>query len=131
MSVEQKLTEVMSHTSDAFAAMNARVRSLEQEASRPAGVYQPANQMLLKTVLDSQDFQAFRARGFRGKVTIPVKDGLFAGETKTTITSSAVGSSTPGILVPERIPGIVAPGIRKIRVRDLLPRMQTRNNAVE
>jgi HK97 family phage major capsid protein len=56
---------------------------------------------------------------------------FFPASTKTTITSSAVGSSTPGILVPERIPGIVKPGVRRIRVRDLMPRMSTSNNAVE
>lgn len=52
-------------------------------------------------------------------------------EFKTTISSSAVGSSTPGILVPERIPGIVKPGVRRLRVRDLMPRLTTNNNAVE
>lgn len=69
--------------------------------------------------------------------TMPVKSFMqFPGfapdaELKTTITSSTVGSSTPGILVPERMPGIVKPGVRRIRVRDLMPRMTTTNNAVE
>jgi HK97 family phage major capsid protein len=52
-------------------------------------------------------------------------------EQKTTITSAAVGSSTPGILVPQRIPGITKPGVRRLRVRDLMPRFTTVNNAVE
>jgi len=63
-------------------------------------------------------------------VEVPVK--TFFPEFKTTITSTAVGSSTPGILVPERVPGIVAPGVRRNRVRDIIPRVvTTQNNAVE
>ena len=50
---------------------------------------------------------------------------------KTTITSAAVGSSTPGILMPQRLPGIVKPGVRRIRVRDLMPRSTTIQNAIE
>lgn len=64
---------------------------------------------------------------------IPIKS-FFLGaldESKTTITSSAVGSSTPGILVPSRIPGIVKPGVRRVRVRDLVPRFTTSSNSVE
>ena len=50
---------------------------------------------------------------------------------KISFSSRAVGSSTPGILVPERMPGIVKPGVRRLRVRDLMPRFPTSNNAVE
>lgn len=71
------------------------------------------------------------------RATIPVKsfsefpDFAPGLEEKTTITSAAVGSATSGILIPDRMPGIVMPGIRKIRVRDLMPRGQTNNNAIE
>jgi len=71
------------------------------------------------------------------RATIPVKsfaefpDFAYGVEEKTTITSAAVGSSTPGILIPERIPGIVKPGVRRVRVRDLMPRLSTTQNAVE
>lgn len=52
-------------------------------------------------------------------------------ELKTTITSSTLGSSTPGILIPERAPGVYYQGMRRTRVRDLLPRRPTQNNAIE
>lgn len=67
-------------------------------------------------------------------VRIPVKSfflGAGMEEYKTTITSSAVGSSTPGILIPQRVPGIVSPGVRRVRVRDLFPRFPTSNSSVE
>ena len=51
---------------------------------------------------------------------------------KTTITSAAVGSATPGILNPDRIvDSIVRPGVRRLRVRDLMPRLTTTQNAVD
>jgi HK97 family phage major capsid protein len=69
------------------------------------------------------------------RASLPLKSFFLNGpltlEQKTTITSAAVGSSTPGILVPQRIPGIVKPGVRAVRVRDLMPRFTTTNNAVE
>jgi HK97 family phage major capsid protein len=52
-------------------------------------------------------------------------------ERKTTITSGTVGSSTPGILTPQRIPGLVTASDRVPRVRDLLPRASTTQSAVE
>jgi hypothetical protein len=55
----------------------------------------------------------------------------FAHEFKTTITSAAVGSSTPGILTPERMAQIVKPGVESFRMRDLIPRFPTNNNSVE
>lgn len=51
-------------------------------------------------------------------------------EQKTTITSAAVGSGTAGVLMPMMIPGIVKPGVRRVRVRDLMPRFATIDNAV-
>lgn len=93
-----------------------------------------------QTVVESDGLQEFLGRmkaadgkaGFtRGaSYSVPIKS-LFVGESKTTITSAAVGSSTPGILVPQRVPGIVGPGIRRVRVRDLIPRFPTSSNAIE
>lgn len=44
-----------------------------------------------------------------------------SAEMKTTITTATVGRSTPGILVPERVPGIVPLARRELRMRDILP----------
>jgi len=50
---------------------------------------------------------------------------------KTTIDTTAIGSSTPGILIPQRVGGVAFEGVRRLRVRDLLRRIPTTNNAVE
>jgi len=89
-----------------------------------------------EVIIENDAFKEFaghvRSDGhIRGiSLEVPVKT-FFPGDFKTTITSSAVGSSTPGILVPARVPGIVKPGVRRNRMRDLIPRFTTSNNAVE
>jgi HK97 family phage major capsid protein len=87
----------------------------------------------------------------RGKIFMPIQnldlgDGQKAGtffpnalliaqawvpELKTTITTGTVGSGTSGVLMPTRIPGIVAPPQPQIRVRDLIPRLPTTANAID
>jgi HK97 family phage major capsid protein len=67
----------------------------------------------------------------RGRAaTIPFTKGFFAEE-KTTISSSAVGNATPGILISQRVAGIVKPPQRRVRVRELMPRFTTTSNDVE
>lgn len=112
-----------------------RLDTLEQEMSRPLGgdgAYYGKSFGQLFTENDM--VKEFAGRPYhKGGVAIDVKTGFFpeSFSRKTTISSSTVGSSTPGILVPERLQGIVKPGVRKLRVRDLMPRLTTNNNAVE
>ena len=51
-------------------------------------------------------------------------------ERKTTITSSAVGSATSGVLNPMRIPGIVPAAEVRLSIRDILPTGTTSANAI-
>jgi HK97 family phage major capsid protein len=116
-----------------------RIEHLEQEASRPVGTLGSPFQItksIGETLVGLDAYKEWVQRigtsqksGFQHRVSSlwPTSDyGV-----KTTITSSAVGSSTPGILVPERIAGVVKPGVRRLRVRDLIPRFPTTNNAIE
>ena len=115
-----------------------RLDAVEANLSRPVGgdgVY--SGKTIGEIVVGSEATQELAkqiagAGWVRGRAaTIPIKSFFLNPELKTTITSAAVGSSTPGILVPERMPGIVKPGVRRLRVRDLMPRFPTSNNAVE
>lgn len=89
---------------------------------------------------DSDAFKEFRIKG-RGTTIFDVPGKSFfpdelngvgiPAQFKTTITSAAVGNSTPGILTPDRQAGISKPGVRRIRVRELMNRLTTESNAVE
>jgi HK97 family phage major capsid protein len=52
-------------------------------------------------------------------------------EQKTTITSAAVGSATSGVLLFQRVPGVVSPPQPRIRIRDIIPRLPTTLNAID
>ena len=72
------------------------------------------------------------ARLIRGErksaiITIP---GM-ALDLKATITSGTVGSGTSGVLMPERIPGIVGGAQRRMFMRDILNRIPTSASAVD
>lgn len=112
-----------------------RLDSVEANLSRaPSGDSPDKQKTLGQIVAENDNVKKFAddlvRKGFNQGMSTFVEVGSFF-EAKTTITSAAVGSSTPGILIPQRIPGIVKPGVRTLRVRDLFQRFPTSNNAVE
>lgn len=120
-----------------------RLDAVETQLNNPLGA-QPSPftlKTLGQTVAEAEGLKEFASMmrsgdgksGYRKGSTfsVPFKSLLWQPEEKTTITSGAVGSSTSGILEAQRRPGIVMPGIRRVRIRDLFPRFPTGNNAVE
>jgi HK97 family phage major capsid protein len=69
--------------------------------------------LLQKAFEDSSDFARLREIG-KGKATVKL-------DTKT-ITSTAVGAGTAGVLMPERVGGIVPLAQRRLFMRDLFDR---------
>lgn len=114
--------------------MLKRIDNFEAEWTRKATEVKMQVKSLGEIVTEDDGLKAFAKRWHKGGVVIPVSDGTFFPcelQSKTTITSSAVGSSTPGILVPDRLPGIITPGVRRLRVRDLVTRIPTESSAIE
>ena len=108
-----------------------RMDTLEAELKRPETVLPSILQTVGQKFTDSEEFKHFQKRGWhKGGVSMKLED-LWPGEFKTTITSAAVGSSTPGILIPERVAGIIPKPERRLTIRDLLPSRRTTNNAIE
>ncbi len=131
---DEILTAVKTITGDLKEELKGRIETItqrldEEEAQRKradGGSWahgESAGFSLAKSLWESDQFKAF-ARTGKGRMALAI-------DTKAAITSAAVGSSTPGILVPERIAGIQAPPARRLRVRDLLPQYPTSAGAVE
>ena len=110
----------------------SRLSELEKRAARePEGDYVAANDdlPLAAALLDSKDVQNLN-RDFRGKAVVKL-----TGE-RAAITSAptTVGSNTSAgtSLVPaHRVPGIITPYERELRVRDVIGSARTTSNNVE
>lgn len=88
------------------------------EAARPAEV-----KTVFDVVSESDSFKEFMdrtRRNLRGSARIEFKQ-LLDWSKKTTITETALGQATSGVLNYERLPGIVPLARRALRIRDLLP----------
>ncbi len=67
----------------------------------------------------------------RGTAVIQLKGGFRALERKTTISSSAVGSATSGVLMFERDPGVEFQPMKRLQIRNVLPSRPTAFNAID
>jgi len=111
-----------------FAAAN--------RSSDTLGSFGKSEKTIGQMLVESDDMKSFLRPGFshswhKGTHGIDLPRPIVERGIKTLIDSTAVGSSIPGILVPMRIPGIVKPPQRLLRVRDLFRFGTTTNNAVE
>ena len=131
--VREMVERAMKRLEETDAAIGRMGHRHQEHEQKSLGEYVGEN---FKDTLDELNAKVSRTGLTRGTLgQFPIKSFFlnpeFSAEIKTTITSSTVGSSTPGILVSQRVPGIVSPGIRRIRVRDLIERFPTSSNAVE
>lgn len=118
-----------------LVALSQQVEQIRADLQRPdhGSGQRPELKSAGKLFVESDAFRAFLERGWhRGGVGLKVDSSLLHQlERKTLIDSTAVGSSTPGILVPERVGEIVKPPMRQLRVRALIPFGSTTSNAIE
>jgi HK97 family phage major capsid protein len=102
--------------------LQARLATAEQmvaklETGGAGGRERP--QSLGEQVIASEDFQAWAQR----------PTGSFAMDVKAAITSA--GGSAGDLIVPDRVPGIFAPGMRRLTIRDLISFVGTGSNSIE
>lgn len=117
--IKTSLFDVTRQQSRRLDAVEATLR-----APGPSSLSGGAEDGIANKVWSNGDFKALAERG-RGRIYIPL------AELKTTITSTTVGSSTPGILNSQRHPEVIRPGVRRTRVRDLLRTQKVRNSAYD
>src|SRR5690606_17250247 len=72
-------------------------------------------------VIENEDFKAFAAKAARGdKFSMAVKAAITEGT-----------GSGADLIVPQRVPGVVAPPMQRLTIRDLLSWGRTTSNSVE
>lgn len=123
------------------AAMIRRIDELDVMRARPGAGSVEVPKTVGQMFAESEQFKGFMARGWhRGGAAMKLEDinphGYTKGssgflESKTTIDSAAVGSSTPGILNAQRVGGIIPLAERRLTMRDLIPNLTTTLSAVD
>lgn len=101
----------------------ARLTEIEQKMARGTAAPERAK-TAGRTVTDHEDFKAFAAKKGKGSISIPVKAII------SSLTTDADGSAGD-LIVPMRVPGVVAPPQRRMTIRDLITPGQTGQNAIQ
>ena len=134
--VEEQLHEIRTkgvadpETTKSINTLRQQMADMQAEMRRPnPHISGPATKSLGQQFIESDELKDLIAKkGGRGRARLNVP---YLWEEKTLIDSTAVGSSTPGILNPQRVPGIVPLAERSLRIRDLMRQSRTTNNAVD
>lgn len=101
----------------------ARMTEIEQKMVRQAAAPE-ARKSMGQLVMEHDDIKAFIKSGGRGRVSVAVKAIISA------LTTDANGSAGD-LIVPQRVPGIIAPPQRRMTIRDLLTPGTTSSNAIQ
>jgi len=113
---------------EALVGMNeakARLDELEQKIARKGVDDETRPRSIGEQVLAADEMKAFLAsRASRGRASVEVKAII------TSLTTDAMGSAGD-LIVPDRLPGILAPGQRRLTVRDLLTPGRTSSTSVQ
>lgn len=101
--------------------MQARLASAEQLAAKleAGGGLSASIKSMGEEFTGTEGFEAFAASG----------SGKFRARVNAAITSG--GTSAGDLIVPQRVPGVVAPANQQLRVRDLLAWGRTTSNSIE
>ncbi|MGE0653084.1 MAG: phage major capsid protein [Alphaproteobacteria bacterium] len=104
--------------------LSSRMTELEQVVVR-RGAGPERAKTVGEQVVEHEDFKAFvAAKRSKGSVSIPVKAII------SSLTTDANGSAGD-LIVPQRVPGIVAPPQRRMTIRDLITPGRTGVNAIQ
>lgn len=105
--------------------LQARLQSAEQLMAKleQGGGHYAAPQSMGEQLTTNEDFQAWAARAASGG------GSKFNMDVKAVVTSD--GASAGDLIVPQRREGIIAPGLRRLTIRDLLNVVPTSSNAIQ
>lgn len=139
--VEDKMAEMekrmeagdLSEQKDAIDRLREQVEELRHQFNRPGSPVGERRKSPGEQVVSSDEYKAWLKKSFgNGRFKFALDKGFFpTEEEKTTITSGTVGSSTPGILVPDRVVDFTPLPRRELTMRDLLPSRATTAGVIE
>lgn len=112
-SVDQILTK-QGELQAQLSAAEQVIAKVNQGGGAPA-----APKSLGEQFTESEDYKAWAARP-SGSVRVPVQAAVGSG-----------GASAGDLILPDRVPGIQAPGLRRLTVRDLITWGRTGSNSIE
>lgn len=125
---EELSTSVKQLADEALTGMNeakARLDDLEQKVARKGVQADGQAATVGAQFIESEDVKSFlAAKASRGRVSMETKAII------SSLTTDANGSAGD-LLMPTRVPGIVAPNQRRLTVRDLLTPGRTDSNSVQ
>jgi HK97 family phage major capsid protein len=127
----KSLGEVRTETKARYEALQTQVDAIDKKiAEKHAGAAEAPS--LIDVLKEEKSFQDIVQRG-SGRASVVLKGAQVAQmfERKTTITSSAVGAQTTGVLQIDRIPGITAEARQQLTVRDLLSARPTAMQVID
>lgn len=119
-SVKQLADEALTGLTEA----KARLDEVEQKMVRQVEKGLAASKSIGHQFTENESVKAFIASGGKGRVSMEVKAII------SSLTTDADGSAGD-LIVPQRIPGIVAPALRRLSVRDLLTPGRTNSSAIQ
>lgn len=101
--------------------LQARLQSAEQLVAKleQGGGERRGPKSMGEQLVENEDFQAWAQR----------PNARFSMDVKAVVTSD--GASAGDLVVPDRVAGIKAPGLRRLTIRDLLNVVRTTSNSVE
>ncbi len=115
-------------TEEKLEALQKQLDAIDKKMQKPGDG--AAAKPFSEELKENESVQRLMKDG-RGTAVIHVKGGIKALERKTTISNSAVGLSTSGVLMIERDPGVEMQPMKRLFVRNLLPSRPTSLAAID
>lgn len=130
--LNDKLTELGKNSGElggTIKDLKDRILDVEQKMTRKPGNEDNQYKSAGSIVVGSDEFK-FAQKNMQKPSMDPVNIGSFHKTAISGPASSATGT-TNYLVQPDRIPGIIMPGLRRLTIRDLIPARRTNSNMVE
>ncbi len=124
----KELGETGKKLSDELVGIKERMLAAEQKMAKKPGPSEDETKSLGQIVAESEEFKAAAASKGSARSMAPVTVGSFH---KAAFIANATLNNDQPLVSRLRLPGIIAPGLRRLTIRDLLPQTPVDTNLIE